>query len=232
MTWPSAILLDFYGTVVEEDDAPIAHICGEIAKVSSRRATSEEVGSYWGRIFSEMCFKSYGGAFRSQKQLEQTSLQEVQLHFDADLDSERLSRILYEYWARPTMFPESRIVIAKCNVPICLVTNIDNAELNSALTHNELSFDFMVTSEDCRAYKPRPEPFERALSLLNLSNEEVLHVGDSLRSDVGGAKALGITVLWINRKKRLLSACEELPDHISTDLTGMLDILKKRTNIL
>lgn len=37
--WPRAILLDFYGTVVEEDDVPIAHICDEIAKGSSKTAT-------------------------------------------------------------------------------------------------------------------------------------------------------------------------------------------------
>jgi 2-haloalkanoic acid dehalogenase type II len=222
---PRAILLDFYGTVVEEDGAPIAHVCDEIVRASSRATTSSEVSSYWGRVFNEMCLKSYGSAFRLERKLEQASLQEVLSHFDADLDSEELSQVLYDYWTRPVVFPESRDVIANCDVPICLVSNIDNADLDSALKHNGLSFDLIVTSEDCRAYKPRPEPFEKALSLLCLSNEEVLHIGDSLGSDVRGAKALGIPVLWVNRKKRKLLAEHARPDYVSTDLTGIFNVV-------
>ena len=226
--WPRAILLDFYGTVVEEDGVPIRHVCDEIVRASSKAATSEAVSSYWGRVFNEMCFKSHGSIFRHERELEQASLQEVLLHFDADLDSGELSQILYDYWTRPMIFPESKIVIAGCGIPICLVSNIDNSDLASALRYNDLSFDLIVTSEDCRAYKPRPEPFEKALSLLGLPNEQVLHVGDSLISDVRGAKAQGIPVLWINRRNRKLPAEHERPDYVSTDLTGILDIPRLR----
>lgn len=222
-----AILLDFYGTVVEEDDKILAYICDEIAKASPKDITSRDVGSYWGQVFGEMCSKSYGSTFCSQKKLEELSLRKVLSHFNVDLDSGKLSRILFDYWAKPTIFPESKNVLSKCGVPICIVTNIDNVELISALTHNDLTFDYVVTSEDCGAYKPRPEPFEKALSLLNLSNEEVLHVGDSISSDVHGAKAMGITTLWINRKKRSFPAKEKQPDYISPDLNGILDVLQQ-----
>jgi 2-haloacid dehalogenase/putative hydrolase of the HAD superfamily len=69
--------------------------------------------------------------------------------------------------------------------------------------------------------------FESALSLLGLSNEQVLHVGDSLRSDVGGAKALGIPVLWVNRSNRKLCAQVEPPDYTSTDLMGVTALLNR-----
>lgn len=115
---------------------------------------------------------------------------------------------------------------------MCLVSDIDNAELISALRHNGLSFDWVVTSEDCRAYEPRPEPFKKALSLMGLSNEEVVHVGDSISGDVQGAKALGIPVLWINRKERVLLSKDILRDYISTDLTGILNVLEKNTNLV
>jgi len=224
--WPGAILLDFYGTVVEEDGAQIEQVCHEIARASSKSATPEEVKSYWGRIFGEMFLQSYGVAFQRERDLEQASLQKVVMHFDADLDSERLCLIVYDYWTRPVIFPESRDVLAKCNIPVCLVSNVDNADLASALRHNGLSFDLIVTSEDCRAYKPRPEPFEEALSMLGLSGEEVLHVGDSLGSDVRGAKALGIPVLWINRKEREIPAGYQQPDYVSSDLTGVLELVR------
>ena len=191
-TWPRAILLDFYGTVVEEDCAQIGYVCDEIARASSRAVTSKEVNSHWGHVFKDIGHKSHGRAFRTERELEQASLQATSQHFDADVDSKALTQTLYDYWTRPAIFPESRDVIAKCEAPICLVSNIDDADLASALKHNGLSFDLIVTSEGCRAYKPRPEMFRKALSLLDLSGEDVLHVGDSLSSDIRGARALGI----------------------------------------
>ncbi len=225
---PHAILLDFYGTVVEEDDIPIRKICEDISKVSPLTVTAAEIGFYWSYAFSQLCSQSFGTTFRLQKELEQLSLQRVLRHFEADLDSDALSQVLYEYWVRPTIFPESREVLARCKRPICLISNIDNAELQLALKHCNLHFDWIVTSEDCRAYKPRAEVFKEALHLLDLPASEVLHVGDSFSSDVCGAKSLGIPVLWINRKKKQVSYVDEAPDYISTDLTGLLNVLKKK----
>jgi 2-haloacid dehalogenase/putative hydrolase of the HAD superfamily len=218
---PHALLLDFYGTVVEDDDVPIGQICDRIVEASPLAVTSAEIGSYWGRVFGQMCAESFGSTFRSQKELERLSLQCVLQHFECDLDPDALSQVLYEYWSCPVPFPESKEVLARCRMPICLVCNIDNAELESALRYNDLRFDFVVTSEDCRAYKPRGEMFDKALSLLDLSRKEVLHIGDSLSSDVRGAKSLRIPVLWINRKNRQAPEGEDAPDYISTDLRGL-----------
>jgi len=224
---PRAVLLDFYGTVVEEDDLPVGKICEEIRQASPLTTTAAEIGSCWGRLFAQLCSESFGATFRSQNELERLSLQLVLERFKADLGVDALSQRLYEYWARPTMFPESRAVLAKCGAPVCLVSNIDNAELQSALKHNHLHFDCIVTSEDCRAYKPRAEMFQRALSLIGLRPGEVLHVGDSFRSDVQGAKPQGIPALWVNRKRRPVPS-DGGPDYVSADLTGLLDAIEGR----
>jgi len=232
MTQPRAILLDFYGTVVEEDEAPVTLVCKDVIKASSNTLNLEEVTSFWWHTFWDLYPESYGDTFQYEKELGYEALQKTILRFDVNLNSDSLIQSLSEYWdeywGKPVIFPESRDVIeklSKYNVPICLVSNIDNAVLDSAIKFNQLSFDFIVTSEDCRSYKPRPEMFEKALSLLQLSNNEVLHVGDSLSSDVQGAKNMSIPVLWINRKKRDISSRPEKPDYISTDLTEILDII-------
>ena len=223
---PRAILLDFYGTVVEDADIPFGKICDNISQTSNLRVTAVEIASYWSNLSRELCNQSFGARYCSQKELELLSVQRVLQHFEAELDADALTESLYAYWAHPTIFPESKEVLAKCKIPVCLVSNIDNAELQSALRHNVLRFDLVVTSEDCRAYKPRSEIFEKALSLLDLSPEEVLHVGDSLNNDVRGAKSQGIRVLWINRKKREVSCADETPDYISNDLTGLLNFFE------
>lgn len=44
--------------------------------------------------------------------------------------------------------------------------------------------------------KPNPEPFEHALSELGTAPERALHVGNSLDTDVPGAKAAGLGAVW------------------------------------
>ncbi len=108
---PRAILLDFYGTVVEDDDIPIGEICGQISVVSPLGVTASEVGTYWGDVFYQLCSESFGAKFQPQRDLELLSLQNILQHFKADLDGQMLSQILYEYWAQPTIFPESKEVL-------------------------------------------------------------------------------------------------------------------------
>lgn len=225
MAWPRAILLDFYGTVVAEDDVPVAAVCEEIAAASSDNVTREQVLDEWSRLMSRMCLESHGPTFRLQRDIERASLGAVLRRFHADLDVDALLPGLFDYWQRPPIFPESKRVIEKCHVPVCLVTNIDNADLACALAHHGLRFEMMVTSEDCRAYKPRAEPFRKALSLLGLTPRDVLHVGDSITADVRGAKALGIPVMWLNRRQARLPENSPRPDHIAADLTAMLSML-------
>jgi 2-haloacid dehalogenase len=228
MIRPRGILLDFYGTVVEEDDAAITAICEEIAAAASARVAVQQVALLWSRRFARLCHNAHDREFRLQRELELRSLRGILRHFGASLDARVLSQRLYNYWRQPRVLPEARSVLRRCRAPVCLVSNIDNADLRAALDHCRLSFAHVVTSEDCAAYKPRPAPFRRALELLNLGPRDVLSVGDSLRSDVGGAKALGIPTLWLNRQSRILLPEEEQPDFVAADLSGMLVVGRSR----
>jgi hypothetical protein len=60
---PQAILLDFYGTVVEEDDFFIGKICQQVTETSPLKPTISEVGSYWNSLFRQMCLDSFGSSF-------------------------------------------------------------------------------------------------------------------------------------------------------------------------
>jgi FMN phosphatase YigB (HAD superfamily) len=226
--WPKGILLDFYGTIVKEDDGPIATICNEIARASGQQPLPEQIATVWDQIFHRLCDNSHGRDFQKQRELEIASLEHVLSRFEADLNGGELSKTLFDYWTKPAIFPESKKVLSSCNLPICLVSNIDTSDLYSALSYHGLDFELVVTSESCRSYKPRSEPFERALSLLGFSPNEVLHVGDSVGSDVRGAKAMGIPVLWLNHKRKELQFGEpEQPDYIGADLNELLHIFRK-----
>jgi HAD superfamily hydrolase (TIGR01549 family) len=222
---PRAMLLDFYGTLVKEDEAGTHEISRRIAAASPLDCHAKEIDSYWISRFRQLCTESVGPAFRSQREIALSSLEQTLREFHAKgLSANGLCRDKFDYWARPEILPTTRTTLASIPVPVCLVSNIDKDDLQSALRHVGLRFDLVVTSEDCRSYKPRPEMFRKALSLLGLAPDQVLHVGDSIRSDIAGAKAAGIRVLWINPGGR--SAPPDLsPDYAAVDLSGVLDIV-------
>jgi len=45
--------------------------------------------------------------------------------------------------------------------------------------------------------KPEPEPFGRALDALSVDPERAVHVGNSIGSDVAGARAAGVRSAWL-----------------------------------
>lgn len=196
------LLLDFYGTLVEEDDAIVATICEEISRAASPEATALEVGQFWSARFSRAYRELLGPRFMNQRAISVSVLSGVVQHFGADLDPEELARRQFTRWIAPPVFPETNAVLAavrEMRIPICIVSNIDRDDLERAIAFHNFTLDHIVTSDDVRSYKPNPEIFEAALAKLNLNPNEVLHIGDSRSSDVIGANRLGIPVAWISR---------------------------------
>jgi HAD superfamily hydrolase (TIGR01549 family) len=62
----------------------------------------------------------------------------------------------------------------------------------------EQHVDRVLLAADYPWQKPAPEIFQAALELEGVSEEKVLHVGDSLASDIAGAVASNIDSCWIN----------------------------------
>ncbi|MBP3609958.1 MAG: HAD family hydrolase [Lachnospiraceae bacterium] len=196
-----AIFLDFYGTVVFEDGENIRKISqiifdtGEVDEIS-------EIGAYWWDEFYRMFVNAYGENFRTQRDIELQSLTKTIEHFKSSADAEKLSNEMFDYWRQPPIFEESKKFFEQSPVPIYIVSNIDTADIKVAIEFHGLKPEGVFTSEDAKSYKPRKELFEYALKFTGLMPEEVVHIGDSMSSDVKGASALGIDTIWVNRSKR------------------------------
>lgn len=80
-------------------------------------------------------------------------------------------------------------------------------------------------SENVGAIKPLPAFFERILSVLGAGAEECLMIGDSLSSDIAGAKSAGIDACWYNPARKSAQG-KVLPDYQISDLWELQKILK------
>lgn len=57
-------------------------------------------------------------------------------------------------------------------------------------------FDVVVAFDDTGRRKPAPEPFQKALELLEVAPHEAIMVGDWAERDIVGAKELGMTTVF------------------------------------
>jgi 2-haloalkanoic acid dehalogenase type II len=191
-----ALLLDFYGTLVAEDDAVITRIVGLIAQHSPICSDPRRIAGDW--RWTEVCAAACGDRFRLQRALEQESLAALLAQYEAALDPAPLSEELFQYWERPHRYDDADWYVRNLDRPVCIVSNADEADLQAAIASAGWAFERIVTSEGCRHYKPHPVIFQAALDLLGCSPHEVLHVGDSLSSDILGAQGAGMDVAWVN----------------------------------
>lgn len=113
-------------------------------------------------------------------------------------------------------------VLREAGLRLAVVSNFD-ARLPRLLADAGLadSFDAVVYSEEVGVEKPHPAIFEEVLERLDLPAPRVLHVGDSRRDDVEGARAVGMQALWLTRGSRRgdLSSLGELPARVGAGAT-------------
>ncbi len=197
----NAVFLDFYGTVVFEDGESIERI-SKIIQATGEVDDISEVGSYWWNEFYAMFVNAYGENFRTQREIELQSLAKTVEYFNSSADAVQLSNEMFAYWQKPPIFEESKAFFEKCPMPIYIVSNIDTEDIREAIKFHGLTPATVFTSEDAKSYKPRKELFEYALNATGLKPEQVVHIGDSMSSDVEGASALGIDTVWLNRRNR------------------------------
>ncbi len=131
-----------------------------------------------------------------------------------------LAAELFERFARADsweVFTDARATLPAlraAGLRLAVVSNFD-ARLPRLLADAGLaaSFDTVVYSEEVGVEKPHPAIFEELLERLELPAARVLHVGDSRRDDVEGARAVGMPALWLTRgsSRGDLSSLDELP---------------------
>lgn len=94
---------------------------------------------------------------------------------------------------------------------LAVVSNWHTA-LDAILEAQALRFDTVVTSAACGYKKPHPAIFDEALARLDRAPSEALHVGDSVRDDVEGARRVGIRPVLIGDRRADVWSIDSLTD--------------------
>ena len=127
-----------------------------------------------------------------------------------EFDRDNFFEIAYEHFAEAgvwELYPEVLEVLEKLSprFQLAVISNFDG-RLRMILEQLGVSkfFKHVFLSSELGADKPDPEIFRRALNLVRLEPNEVLHVGDDPEHDWKGAAAAGLSVFQLDRNKNSL----------------------------
>ncbi|MCW3979263.1 MAG: HAD family hydrolase, partial [Candidatus Bathyarchaeota archaeon] len=87
-------------------------------------------------------------------------------------------------------------------------------------------FASTVFSDEVGLCKPHEAMFGTALRELGAGPAEAIHVGDMLRTDVAGSKAMGMKAVWL-KTKQLTSPVKWVPDYEITALPQLVEVLEE-----
>ena len=84
-------------------------------------------------------------------------------------------------------------------------------------------FDVIIFSSDHSCIKPSPHIFAKAIEALGVDCSKIVFVGDSLKHDIAGAKAAGLSSVWINTGINRINHSTPVPEFIIKDLQDLIE---------
>ena len=140
-------------------------------------------------------------AYRSYRQVLVETALRVARRFGWRLTA-REAASLVESVADWRPFPDTNPALERLSAAgyrLGILSNVDDDLLAGTLRHFSVKFDLLVTAQQVRAYKPAHKHFLAARE--RIGTRRWLHAAQSYFHDVVPARALGIPVAWINRKR-------------------------------
>ena len=128
-------------------------------------------------------------------------------------------------------FPDSSAALTALHQRFGLgvITNCDDDLFAGSNARLGVTFGWIVTAEQARRYKPNPRNFELAFERIGLPTERMLHVAQSLYHDHVPAKRLGLTTVWVDRRRGRAGSgatppAEASPDLVVPDMATLADL--------
>jgi 2-haloacid dehalogenase len=137
-------------------------------------------------------------------------------------DGEAMARAMESWQPFPDTVPALRAA-RDAGLGLWIISNTDRAIIEHSLGHMDIEFDGVTVAQDCRAYKPSDEPFDRALEDIGRPPEEILHVAFGFKYDIAPAQRQGMPTAWVNRRQEAAPGVER-PDHEWRDLWPLAEL--------
>lgn len=220
------VAFDCYGTLIDWE-AGMSAALRDVGRELGVRVTPEKMVRRYQQLELALEQASYR-RYRDILKLGLTALFREQGTALGPKDSRAFARTLPTW--RP--FPEVAATLKALRsrgYRTAILSNIDDRLLAQSLKRIGVPFDYRVTAQGVRSYKPGVKHWQRLLELTGVPKRRILHVAASLVHDIIPAKTLGFNCVWINRHgARALSGTA--PRHVYRDLRPLTELLATPAN--
>jgi 2-haloacid dehalogenase len=160
------------------------------------------------------------GAYRTYREVLAETVRGVADDYDVQISDEAVRRFSTSVGDWPA-FLDSTAALTRLSrrFRLGVITNCDSDLFAASNERLGVRFDWVITAEATRSYKPSPKNFEQAFATIPAPRERILHVAQSLYHDHVPAKKLGMTTVWIDRRQGRAGSGATPTAHVEPDLT-------------
>jgi 2-haloacid dehalogenase len=190
---------DCYGTLIDWEGGAAAFLYELARRHEPDPPPAQQLRDRW----EQLQFERLGEGWRNYREVLADSLAELVGERSwrwNDHDGEALARSMESWQPFPDTVPALQAA-RDAGIGLWIISNCDRSIMEHSLRHIDVEFDGVTVAEDCRAYKPSKEPFEKALRDIDASPREILHVAFGFKYDIATAQQLGLRTAWVNRRQ-------------------------------
>lgn len=204
--WHEVFLREIGAVLAEHDDGDKAATILDSFSAQSRRLTAEQ--PY--RLFKDILRIGFTAAFREH---------------GVSPNADEIERIAY---APSRMGPHPDVPAAlrrlRERYKLAILTNSDDDLIGPTAARIGVPFDFVITSQQARSYKPSRHLFEYAYREMGVDPHETVHVAMGMYTDMKACHELGLRAVWVNRGGETGNP-DWLPYEEVKDLNGAASLL-------
>lgn len=193
-----AVFLDYTGTIITQGGKDAETMVYRVCKHSDMKDPNAFLKYWWGMI--KEYEETFGEAeYRTEDEIVDRMLLRCveEIHLQENL--EELHTLCQRFWMYAQLHEDVKEFFERCPYPIYIISNNGEKYIAEAMRINGISPTGIVTADMVKAYKPHPALFQKALEVSGCTADEVVHIGDSVTSDVNGARAVSIRPILLDR---------------------------------
>jgi 2-haloacid dehalogenase len=190
------LTFDCFGTLIDWESG----ILGAVKPVLERYGVEADDRTIL-EAYAQIEAKHEEGDFVDYRMILRFVMTELSLRFGFDANPSELD-CLSQSIGGWNPFPDTIDSLRRLRnrFKLAIVSNIDDELFAGTAKRLEVPFDWVITAQQARAYKPSEKTFEYALRKIGRPRDEILHVAQSLYHDIVPARSQGLATVWVNRR--------------------------------
>lgn len=205
---------DCYGTLIDWESG-ILQAVRPVLQAHNIQQTDAQILDLYAQLESE----AEGGAFKDYKTILRLVIKGIGEETGFTPTESELNCLIR---AIPSWHPFPDTVKAlqelKKHFKLAILSNIDDDLIARSLKQLQVHFDWVITAQQLRSYKPADRNFRELIRRIGLPKSQILHVAQSIYHDIVPAKRVGLATVWVNRRKQMQGFGATPPAYAEPDL--------------